>query len=124
MLTANLLFAAGDRQGIARLPIPAEEADQGADAAEVWSVLVDPAAAAAGIEVDAPAIAAHHGQIGAPLLGAEGFQGVSPQGWIKATAGSAARNAPPNLPGAGAVVGGAPKAAPTGIAGPGHGIRP
>jgi hypothetical protein len=90
MLTADLLFAAGDRQGIARLPIPAEEADQGADAAEIWSVLVDPAAAAAGVEVDAPAIAADHGQVGAPLLGAEGFQGVSPQGRIKAAAGSAA----------------------------------
>ena len=78
MLAANLLFAAGDRQGITRLPVSTEEADQGADLAEVGSVLVDPAAAAAGVEMDAPAIAAHHGQIGASLLGAEGFQGISP----------------------------------------------
>jgi hypothetical protein len=78
MLAANLLFAAGDRQGITRLTSPPEEADQGADLAEVGSILVDPAAAAAGVEVDAPAIAADHGQIDVPLLGAEGFEGITP----------------------------------------------
>jgi len=78
MLAANLLFAAGDCQGIARRTAPPEEADQGADLAEVGSIRVDPAAAAAGVEVDAPAIAAHHGQIGAPLLRVEGFEGINP----------------------------------------------
>jgi hypothetical protein len=124
MLTANLLLAAGDRQGIARLPVPTEEADQGADSAEVGPVVVDPTAAAAAVEVDAPPIAADHGQIGAPLLGAKGFQGISPKGWIEAAAGAAARNAPPNLPEACAIVAGAPNAVSAGIAAPGHGINP
>jgi len=124
MLAANLLFAAGDRQGIARLTGTPEEADQGADLAEVGSILVDPAAAAAGVEVNAPAIAADHGQIGDPLLGAEGFQSISPEGRIEAAAGAAARDAAPNLLGAGAIVGGAPKAATAGSAAPGHGHPP
>jgi hypothetical protein len=82
MLTADLLFAAGDRQGITRLPVVAEKADQGADVAEVGSLFVDAASTAAGVEMDAPAIAAHHLQISVPLLGAEGFDGFSPQGGI------------------------------------------
>jgi hypothetical protein len=89
MLTADLLFAAGDRQVIARFPLSAEEAHQRADAAEIGSVLVDPAAAATGVEVDAPAIATDHRQIGALLLEAEGFQGLRPQGGIEAAAGAA-----------------------------------
>jgi hypothetical protein len=124
MLTADLLFAAGDCQGITRLPVVAEKADQGADAAEVGSLFVDAATTAAGVEMDAPAIAAHHLQISAPLLGAEGFDGFSPQGGIKAAAGAAARDAPPHLPGAGAAILGAIKAAAAGILAPGHGIRP
>ena len=123
MLTADLLFAAGDCQGIARFPVVAEKADQGADAAKVGSLFVDPATAAAGVEMDAPAIAAHHGQIGAPLLGAEGFKGLRAQGWIEAAAGAAARDAAPHLL-EGAAIRGAIKAAFAGVATPGHGIRP
>jgi len=124
MLTADLLFAAGDCQGIARLPVVAEKADQGADAAEIGSLVVDPATTAAGVEMDAPTIATHHGQISAPLLGAEGFDGFSPQGGIKAAAGAAARDAPPHLPGAGAPMGGAIKAVSARIPAQGHGDRP
>jgi hypothetical protein len=61
MLTADLLFAAGDCQGITRFPVVAEKAYQGADAAEVGSLFVDAATTAAGVEMDAPAISPHHG---------------------------------------------------------------
>ena len=75
---ANLFSTAGDGESLAMLVLHIEQLGQGANTTEGGSLVIDAATPAAGVVVDAPAVRANHGQIGALLLVVQGRQGISP----------------------------------------------
>ena len=95
MFAANLLAAAVDGEGIGVLRWNLKQAGQVLHPAEHRPLLVDAAAARACVEVDAPAIRAHHGQILLLLCFGEGGQGFLPFTRIQAAAGATAADAAP-----------------------------
>ena len=91
--------ATADRQAVAGAGVlgRTKQLDQIGDVAEIRSVGIDPAAARAGVEVNAPAIGAHHGQVFLLLCWAESVDGLLPQARIQAAAGPATADAAPLL---------------------------
>jgi hypothetical protein len=60
----------------------AKQAHQVLHPAKVGPLIVNAATTPTGVEVDAPAISTHHGQVKLALVGIEGFDRFAPFTWI------------------------------------------
>jgi hypothetical protein len=95
MFAADLLPAAGDGEIIGLLLGNVEQACQVLDPAEHRPLVVDATGARARVEVDAPAVWPHHGQVLLLLLRRERFEGFVALTRIQAAAGAATADAAP-----------------------------
>ena len=94
---ANLLTATGDGKSVAVLRLHLKQLRQGAHPAEGRTLVVDAAAPAPCVVVNAPTIGTHHGEVLLALFLAEGLEGFRTLLRIEAATGAAGADATPAM---------------------------